>query len=68
MANPEHVQLLRRVKDWNKWREDHPDIMPDLNHAHLSGAQLNEANLNDANLNGAHLNKAELNEANLSGA
>ena len=33
MANPEHVARLIRstaAKDWNKWREENPDEVPDL--------------------------------------
>jgi len=31
MANPEHLEILKQgVKKWNKWREDNPDIEPDL--------------------------------------
>jgi len=31
MANPEHLKILEQGVDvWNKWREDHPDITPQL--------------------------------------
>jgi len=31
MANDQHVETLNRgVEAWNRWREDHPDIQPDL--------------------------------------
>ncbi|MBC1225350.1 pentapeptide repeat-containing protein [Nostoc sp. UCD121] len=31
MANEEHIKILRkRVKAWNKWRNNNPDIIPDL--------------------------------------
>ncbi|MBN3884140.1 MAG: pentapeptide repeat-containing protein [Nostoc sp. JL34] len=31
MANEEHVAILKKgVKTWNKWREQHPEIIPDL--------------------------------------
>jgi uncharacterized protein YjbI with pentapeptide repeats len=31
MANPEHVAILKQgVKAWNKWRDDNPEIIPDL--------------------------------------
>ena len=31
MANEEHVALLKQgVEVWNKWREENPDIKPDL--------------------------------------
>ncbi len=31
MANPEHVEILKQgVAAWNKWREEHPNVAPDL--------------------------------------
>ncbi|MFC1961040.1 pentapeptide repeat-containing protein [Chloroflexota bacterium] len=59
MANEEHLAILRQgVDEWNKWRDENPDVIPDLN----------EANLSRANLSGVDLNRADLFEANLSGA
>ena len=69
MANEEHVALLYQgVAAWNAWRDENPDIRPDLSGADLSGAHLNEANLMMAHLNGAHLKGADLKGADLSGA
>ncbi|GHO90920.1 hypothetical protein KSF_009680 [Reticulibacter mediterranei] len=48
---------------WNRWREHHPAVQPDL-----SGADLHAVNLHRANLRGADLSEAELLIANLSGA
>jgi hypothetical protein len=32
MANDKHVAILKKgVKAWNKWRDENPDIPPDLN-------------------------------------
>jgi uncharacterized protein YjbI with pentapeptide repeats len=54
MANDEHVAILKKgVAAWNAWRDENPDIRPDL-----SGANLNEANLNEADLRGADLSGA----------
>jgi uncharacterized protein YjbI with pentapeptide repeats len=51
MANDEHVAMLRTgVEAWNEWREENPDIRPDL-----IWASLVEANLYRANLSGAKL-------------
>jgi hypothetical protein len=61
MANPEHVQLVQRVKDWNKWRKDNPDINPNLRGADLSKADLQMAELHDADL----WQMAELHDADL---
>ncbi|NJO65804.1 MAG: pentapeptide repeat-containing protein, partial [Richelia sp. RM2_1_2] len=34
MADSEHVAKLKKdVTTWNKWREDNPAIIPDLNGA-----------------------------------
>jgi uncharacterized protein YjbI with pentapeptide repeats len=41
MANDEHVALLKKGVDaWNAWRDENPDIRPDL-----MGADLRRANL-----------------------
>ncbi|MBE7382890.1 MAG: pentapeptide repeat-containing protein [Leptolyngbya sp. SIO1E4] len=71
------------VEHWNRWREDHPDHLPDLSRAYLfeaelkgvnlSGVDLSRACLIGANLQGANLSKANLqhvyaSKANLEGA
>jgi Pentapeptide repeats (8 copies) len=63
MANDEHVEMLRKgVAAWNAWRDENPNIRPDL-----SGAKtLIKANLRGANLSGADLSEADLSEADLS--
>jgi hypothetical protein len=74
MANKEHVAILKKGMDaWNKWRDDNPDIKPDLSEAILIRANLSDANLSEANFGGAdlieaNLSKANLIEANLRGA
>jgi uncharacterized protein YjbI with pentapeptide repeats len=79
MADKEHFELLTRdVPGWNKWREDHPDVKPDLSYAVMRGADLMLANLRNAvlreadlvlaNLRGADLRHADLSWANLVGA
>ena len=36
MANDEHVALLKQgVAAWNAWRDENPDIRPDLSGADL---------------------------------
>lgn len=31
MANPEHVEILKQGVDvWNRWREENPEVVPDL--------------------------------------
>jgi uncharacterized protein YjbI with pentapeptide repeats len=84
MAEPEHVEILRRgVAAWNEWRDDESDVRPDLSGAHirilelsgvdLSGADMHGAvlagvDLSDADLRGADLSGADLMEADLAGA
>lgn len=69
MANEKHLALLQQgVEMWNQWRENHPEIEPDLRGADLSGASLVSINLWKADLWGADLWGADLREADLSDA
>jgi uncharacterized protein YjbI with pentapeptide repeats len=66
MANDEHVALLKKgVAAWNAWRDENPDIPPDLRGANLKETNLPGANLTGANLTGADLVLANLTEADL---
>jgi Pentapeptide repeats (8 copies) len=68
MANEEHVALLMQgVAAWNAWREENPDIFPDLSGANLRRTNLIGAKLQHPNLSGAKLIEAELQHAKLSG-
>jgi uncharacterized protein YjbI with pentapeptide repeats len=41
MANLEHVRILENGPEaWNRWREENPEILPDLSQIDLSGAKL----------------------------
>jgi hypothetical protein len=69
MANLEHLDILTQgIEVWNKWRKDHPALVPDLSRADLFGANLFGANFTAANLNMAYLNAAKLSGAKLNGA
>jgi uncharacterized protein YjbI with pentapeptide repeats len=84
MANDEHIALLKQgVAAWNAWRQENPDVRPDLNDAELRDADLSKANfrqvtkLTEATLDdmidygmklGANLSDAHLFNANLSRA
>jgi hypothetical protein len=74
MANDEHVAMLKKgVAAWNAWRDENPNIFPDLSketltNAHLSRANLFGATLIETNLAGADLSRARLTFANLIGA
>lgn len=59
--NPEHHNILKSgVENWNKWREENPNIIIDLSDANLSDADLSRANLSHANLSRADLSRADL--------
>jgi hypothetical protein len=69
MANEEHVAILTKgVATWNAWRDENPDIRPDLRRADLSKANHSGADLRNASLQEACLREAVLRDANLSGA
>ena len=56
MADPEHLAKLKQgVKVWNGWREESPDISPNL-----KGADLQEGFLQRVSLNGADLSAADM--------
>jgi hypothetical protein len=60
MANPEHLEILKKgVEAWNTWRRQSRQ-KPDLYRANLR-----EANLHAANLRGANLREADLSAADL---
>lgn len=76
MANDDHVACLRRgVGAWNAWREQNPEVTPDLrggalrgldlSDANLAGADLREADLRGTIVRGAQLTAARLDGANL---
>ena len=66
MANPEHLEILKQgVQEWNKWREECPDVSPDLREADLRRLDLGGANLVHADLSGAKFVGAKLGGAKL---
>ena len=69
MANLEHLERLKCGVDvWNEWREQCPDVLPDLSGAELENVALPDANLSRADLSKAYLRGADLFGANLQGA
>lgn len=79
MADQRHLNKLGEgVRAWNQWREEHPEILPDLRKADLYGATLTEidfrrtnldfADIHNANFCSVSLNSASLCQTNLSGA
>jgi len=69
MANPEHLEILKQgVEQWNKSRNEHPEVTPDLSEANLDWAHLDGADLSGTDLSNANLSTAKLRGANLSWA
>jgi uncharacterized protein YjbI with pentapeptide repeats len=61
MANPEHLAKLKEgVKAWNQWREENPDVIPNLRMSDLSDMDLFEVNLESADLCETNLERADL--------
>ena len=66
MADEEHVAILNQGVDvWNRWREENPDITPELSEVNLSGAELLGIDLSSAQLSQAHFFEANLQGADL---
>lgn len=69
MANADHLALLRSTAEaWNSWREDNPEICPDLANTDLCGADLSRRTLTACDLTRADLTDATIRECSLSGA
>ena len=75
MANQEHLDLLFKREgifsnrdSWNRWREEHPEIQPDLSNTDLSNDDFNDMNLSNANLREIECGSSSFCKANLSGA
>ena len=79
MAQPMHLERINEAIEkhdiaiWNKWREDNPDVQPDLSGASLKRVDLKEASLygvifKDANLRGSDLSNADLHGSDLNKA
>lgn len=74
MASEEQLEILKQGPDaWNAWRQNHPDIRPNLRKADLSKANFSgkirtnlvRADLFGANLSGANLGGTDFYGANL---
>jgi uncharacterized protein YjbI with pentapeptide repeats len=64
VANLQHLEIVNQgVYAWNKWRQDNPNVGPDLSGADLPGANLKRADLSRATLTGAILIASDLTEA-----
>src|ERR1044072_7882800 len=66
MANEEHLAILKQgVEKRNKWRDENPEIRPDLSGTYLDGKNLSYADLRGADLSYAHLRGANFRGADL---
>ena len=74
MVNAEHIEMLKQdVIAWNRWRNTHRQIRPqlegaDLRSSHLRNADLTEADLSQARLTEADLTDVDFTRADLRGA
>jgi len=69
MAETSHVEILDRgVDEWNRWRNQNPQLKPDLSNSNLINRDLSRADLSGANLSAVDLSKAQLSHASLHGA
>src|SRR5579883_1338434 len=67
MAKQEQIDILQQgVETWNRWRQEHPDVQPDLQKVYFRQADLRGINLQGARLNDSNLSVANLSDANLS--
>lgn len=61
MANEEHLKILKQgQKTWNKWREDYPNIKPDLYRAGLWDKDYSYINFSNTILRYAQLQRSKL--------
>ena len=66
MPNETHFEIIQQgVEGWNQWREDNPEIEPDLSDVDLSDLKLNNANLSDTDLRRSILKNTDFRGANL---
>ncbi len=69
MANPKHLKILEQgVEVWNRWREENPDVRPNLEDIDLENANLDGANLRLVNFRRSILQRARLRASDLTAA
>ena len=66
MANKDHLKILKQgTAAWNLWRENNPDIQPDLREIDISRLDLNLINFRRVDLRESNLSNVNLSEADL---
>jgi len=66
MPNQKHFEIIKQgVEEWNKWRDENPEIEPDLSDVDLRDWKLNNANLSDTDLRRSNLRNTDFRGANL---
>jgi hypothetical protein len=69
MAIDKHLLILEQgIEIWNQWRDENPNIKPNLYDANLCDVNLSRANLCGVNFSRTDLSNANFSEANLSNA
>lgn len=77
MPNQKYLSILKQgAIEWNTWRHENPEVLPDFRHADLrntdlrgfdlSCVDLRDADLSGANLSGVNFHGSDLSRANLS--
>ncbi|NIP30954.1 MAG: hypothetical protein GTN99_06435 [Candidatus Dadabacteria bacterium] len=66
MSNENHLELLKMgVEQWNEWREQNPEVIPDFSWANLPGMDFKNYNFENANLKLAFCKNCDFSGANL---
>jgi len=66
MPNEKHFEIVQQgVEEWNKWREENPEIEPDLSDIDLSDMKLSNANLSYTDLRRSILRNTDFRGADL---
>ena len=69
MPNQEHLKILEAGPDaWNKWRDENPNIRPDLSQMNFMNKNFNGFNFEKTIFNGSHLPGVNFENINLMGA
>lgn len=69
MADQEHLRILGEgVEAWNRWREENPEVGPDLSRMTFQETNLDDVNLDRTYLQSADFLRCSLNRASLSNA